>query len=98
MHFFQQNHTSFQQNHSATSQGPNLHFKPPLPVSLLLEVAVVGRWCHTPLIPALRRDRKTSEFLASLVYRVPGHLELHRESLSQKKYIKLKSSNRKKYL
>jgi hypothetical protein len=40
-----------------------------------------GWWWYTPVILVLRRQRQVDscEFEASLVYRVPGQLGLHRE-------------------
>jgi predicted RNase H-like nuclease len=46
------------------------------------------------------RDRRISEFKASLVYKVPGQLALYRETLSQKtrktKQNKTKQTNKQK--
>jgi hypothetical protein len=49
------------------------------------------------LIPALRRQRQVGlcEFKPSLVYRVPGQPELHRETLSRKN---IKTNIKKKNL
>ena len=51
-----------------------------------MAILQAGRGWHTPLIPALRKQRQTDfcDFEASLVYRVPGQPELHRETLSRK--------------
>jgi hypothetical protein len=49
----------------------------------------VGQWWCMPTIPAFGRQRQEDlcEFEVSPVYtqQIPGHLELHRETLSQKK-------------
>ena len=52
-------------------------------------------WWHTPLIPALRRQRQVDfyEFKASLVYRVSSRIA--RRTLSQKKRKKKRRREKK---